>query len=93
MVRRVSDEELKALFPVGAMLLPQDGSPSSAVRVGQDWVDEDIDDKYFLVWFSPYHELALKRTLEPFEEGYRATSAGNKKYFLRPLAEGQEVPF
>lgn len=89
----MTDEELTAAFPFGAMLVPADGStPSSRVRVGQEWVDDD-DGDYFRVWLDPYRDLFLQRSLDPEFDGFQAVSANGAKYFLRPLPEEDQPTF
>lgn len=88
----MTDEELKSIFPFGAMLLDPEGGASIRVRVATG-VADDADDEYFIAWRDPYRDQAFKRDLTPANDGYNAVSASGKKFFLRPLTEDNQPEF
>lgn len=87
----MTDEELAAAFPFGAMLIPQNADiPSARVRVRGQYEDEE---QYFTVWLDPHRDLAVHRDLEPFNDGFNAVTASGGKFFMRPLPEENQPTF
>jgi hypothetical protein len=90
----MTDEELKSIFPYGALLVPRaEGAPSTRVVVGQDeWDDDDYPD-YFNVWRDPQRNVVLSRDLKAENDGYVTDNGNGDKYFLRPLTEDRKFTF
>jgi len=87
----ITDSELTAMFPHGAMMISLDGEFFSKVKIGGSQYGSDPDNPdFFDVWLNNYKEMLVHRKVTARDGGIEA-DASIGKIFLRPLSEDSDA--